>query len=89
MSEIDHSASLTADVTAEQRSEQSAIARHTDAVIGSNHMGWYVSRDRAGVMYLHTDGEWRQSTLRGGEYRGYFTTRPEAEAALKKAEGRS
>jgi len=50
-------------------------------VFGGSMTGkWFVHNglEKPYGLYLHTDGEWRKSTLHNGIYSGYFDTKPSA-----------
>lgn len=44
---------------------------------------WFVAKGIIGSsLYLHTDGQWRRSTMHEGEFTGYFRTQEAAQKAL-------
>jgi hypothetical protein len=58
--------------------------------------GWYISVDceyigtgycNADCFYLHSDGNWRPSTLFNGKYTGYYETKEAAEFVLNSVIG--
>jgi hypothetical protein len=58
--------------------------------------GWYISVDCEYIgnenciinsFYLHSDGNWRPSTLFNGKFTGYYKTKEDAVAVLNSIDG--
>jgi len=67
-----------------------------DEYKGSYPYGWYISVDCEYIgtencdtdcFYLHSDGNWRPSTLFNGKFTGYYKTKEDAVVVLNSIDG--